>query len=91
MLGANFLIEDQEAALKELVCIADCLQLMTMRIQKGQFNAARLHIEDIDRSLQELAILKNNRLQRKSDIDVLFEELSDLGVDVHYVSVGERG
>ena len=85
---SHFLAEDQEKALKELVCIADCLQLSINYIFKGDYEKANLHLENASRSVKALERLKENKADREGQNEDLLAELNDLGVDIHYLKLG---
>lgn len=88
MFEKYFLPEDKEKALNELACVADCLQLTMLYMANGDFNNANHHIENVSRSLKVLEELKAKKVQREMDIEDALVELSDLGVDVHYMKMG---
>ena len=87
-LEKNFLAEDQDSALKELLCIVECMELMSRRILSGDFEQAKVYIEHIRRSVESLEQMKQDKFQRDSTIEELLMDLSDLGVDVHVLRLG---
>lgn len=83
----QFLLEEKNKALGELACIADCLQLATVYMAQGDFKRAALHVDSITRSLKVLDKLKSNKIHREKEIEDALHELSNLGVEIHYLKM----
>ena len=84
-LTNDFLPKDFPAAIKEYICIFNCLELLKEALSDSDYKKANVMSENIARSFKELARLRENKLQMdkvKSFIvrlDIDLSKIEELG------------